>query len=297
MKIIVFGDILWDVFPGKREIGGAAFNFAAHMSKLGADVKMVTAVGMDADGDEALLEAGAFGMDTAGIARVQAPTGRSLVTLKNGIPDYELPFPAAYDCVPLPRDTTGYMNADALYLGTLPSRDPNGVTRASALKLLLEGSYREIFFDINIRKQYYSPDFIDAVLSRTTIFKLSRDEISVLGLSGAADNESVCRAICGRYPGIRTVLLTLDSDGAMAYSSSAGTFVYSEKPSVKVVSTVGGGDSLSACFLYNHLLGEPAQDCLRRASALANFVVGHLGAIPAYTPELTAAVKPPEKQP
>ena len=49
MKIQVFGDILWDVFPDKREIGGAAFNFAAHIARLGANVKMLSAVGADED--------------------------------------------------------------------------------------------------------------------------------------------------------------------------------------------------------------------------------------------------------
>ena len=89
MKITVFGDILWDIFPDKREIGGAAFNFAAHMSKLGAEVSMLSAVGNDPEGDDALAAARQFDVDLSGIARVNAPTGRSLITLTDGTPDYE----------------------------------------------------------------------------------------------------------------------------------------------------------------------------------------------------------------
>ena len=127
MKIQVFGDILWDVFPDKREIGGAAFNFAAHIARLGANVKMLSAVGADEDGEAALKKAAEYGVDLSDVARISGvPTGRSLITLDGGTPDYELPFPSAYDCIPLPvSGDAGQFSADALYFGTLPVNQPH----------------------------------------------------------------------------------------------------------------------------------------------------------------------------
>ena len=293
MKIHVFGEILWDVFPDKKEIGGAAFNFAAHMALLGADVKMLSALGRDDDGDEAWAKAAELGVDLKGVARIESePTGRSLITLEGGTPDYELPFPAAYDCIPLPGRKNQAFKADALYFGTLPVRDPGYPSRASLYELFEKGQYKELFFDINIRKKNYTEDFVDLALSKATILKLSRDEQDNVGIDwDKEDHEGFCRALCAKYPNLRLVLLTLDKDGAAVYSSIDGSFFRSPKPRVKVVSTVGGGDSLSACFLYNYLNGVPVKDCLRRASILANFVVRHLGAIPKYTPELIAKIK------
>jgi fructokinase len=293
MKIHVFGDILWDVFPDKKEIGGAAFNFAAHMAMMGANVRMISALGTDSDGDEALQKAAEFGVDLKDVARIESvPTGRSLITLDNGTPDYDLPFPAAYDCIPLVRRRGRCLTADALYFGTLPVRNPDYPSRASLLELFRDGKYRELFFDINIRKTNYTQDFVELALSKATILKLSRDEQDAVMIDAdKSDYEGFCMALCKKYPNLRIVLLTLDKDGAAVYSSGDGSFFRSPRPRVKVVSTVGGGDSLSACFLYNYLNGVPINECLKRASTLADYVVRHLGAIPAYTPELIAKIK------
>lgn len=294
MKIQVFGDILWDVFPDKREIGGAAFNFAAHIARLGANVKMLSAVGADEDGEAALKKAAEYGVDLSDVARISGvPTGRSLITLDGGTPDYELPFPSAYDCIPLPaKGDAGQFSADALYFGTLPVRDPGYPSRASLMTLLEKGNYKEIFFDINIRKTNYTKDFVEYALGRTTILKLSRDEQDAIGIDAdKSDYEGFCRAVCEKYPNIKLVLLTLDKDGACAYSAEVGVLFRSAKPRVKVVSTVGGGDSLSACFLYNYLRGASVNVSLRRASRLANYVVRHLGAIPEYIPCLFRRIK------
>ena len=51
--VLSFGEVLWDLFPDSRVIGGAPFNFAAHRSKLGAEVSFVSAVGQDELGEAA----------------------------------------------------------------------------------------------------------------------------------------------------------------------------------------------------------------------------------------------------
>ena len=285
MKLTVFGEILWDIFGDDKKIGGAPFNFGAHCAKLGFDVSVVSAVGNDELGISARAEAAALSVNVENIATVPFDTGYCLVTLENGTPSYNLVKNVAYDNIPTP-DKSLY-EADAFYFGTLAQR-----SKASheTLISLLEGNYREIFFDINIRQNYYSDEMIDTSLKHATIFKVSREEIGVLNISGT--NEDICKNLAKKYPNLKLIIVTLDCDGAFVYCTSSNTFYYSDKPKSKVVSTVGAGDSFSAGFLANYLSGADINVCLKRASLLSDYVVTQLGAIPDYPDELKKEIEP-----
>ena len=54
MKLLSFGEIIWDNLPTGKKLGGAPLNFAAHSALLGADAVLVSAVGSDPLGKEAL---------------------------------------------------------------------------------------------------------------------------------------------------------------------------------------------------------------------------------------------------
>lgn len=285
MQITVFGEILWDVFGDEKKIGGAPFNFGAHCAKLGMDVQLVSAVGDDELGREAVSAARALGVGTENVPVVDFPTGHCLVTLHDGTPSYHLVENVAYDNVPMPQNTV--CKADAFYFGTLAQR---GVKSARTLANLLAGDYKEVFFDINIRQHYYSADMIDASLKQTSIFKISREEIGVLGIDGAP--EEICREICKKYGNLKLMIVTLDADGSLLYDAATGEILYSPKPVSKVVSTVGAGDSFSACFLCNYLCGVAPAECLKRATLLSDYVVTQLGAVPAYPTELQEKITP-----
>ncbi|MBR6349720.1 MAG: hypothetical protein IKR67_04145, partial [Lachnospiraceae bacterium] len=102
MKLTVFGEILWDITEDEKNIGGAPFNFAAHAARQGADVCLITAVGNDEPGDEALRECERMNLPIDCIARVDRPTGSCRVQLQDGTPAYDLSGDMAYDHIPLP---------------------------------------------------------------------------------------------------------------------------------------------------------------------------------------------------
>ncbi len=284
MNITVFGEILWDIFGDDKKIGGAPFNFGAHFTKLGGCANVVSAVGDDELGKKALLAVNELGLSTDSIAVLEKPTGYCQVTLNNGTPSYELVKNVAYDFIPRPDEK--YYSADALYIGTLAQRSTASQRTADSL---LSGNFKEVFFDINIRQNFYTKELIDKVLKRTTIFKISREEIGVLDLSGT--NEEICEKLSEKYDNIKLIIVTLDCDGAFVFDCTSKEYTYSEKPNGKVVSTVGAGDSFSSCFLYNYLNGASIKECLTRASALSGYVVSQLGAIPDYPDELLTLVK------
>lgn len=285
MKLTVFGEILWDLFDDDKKIGGAPFNFGAHCAKLGHDVHVVSAVGDDELGLLAVNEAEKLNVNTDNILVVPFKTGRCIVTLNNGTPSYNLVKDVAYDNIPLPDKSC--FTADAFYFGTLAQRSENS---QNTLKELLKGNYREVFFDINIRQNYFSDEMIDTSLKATTIFKISREEIGVLKIDGT--NEEICKKLKEKYPNLKLIIVTLDCDGAFVYDAKNDKFYYSKKPNVKVVSTVGAGDSFSACFLSNFLAGVDIEECLNRASLLSEYVVTQLGAIPDYPAKLQKKILP-----
>ncbi len=288
VKLAVFGEVLWDVFGDERTVGGAPFNFAAHAARLGAKVDFISAVGKDEPGDAALAAARSFGINVENVAVLDAPTGYCRVTLSEGKPSYDLVRGVAYDMIPPPQR---HILADALYFGTLASR---GELSRRTLDALLERDFDEVFFDINIRQSYYTDGLIDAALRRATILKLSREEMGVLRLG--TNEREVCRAVSEKYPGLRLIIMTLDRDGAVVYDAredgGAGRFYVSPRPTSKAVSTVGAGDSFSACFLVNYIAGAGIEASLSRAVALSDYVVTQLGAVPDIPPELRCVITP-----
>lgn len=288
MNVLTFGEVLWDIFGDEKKIGGAPFNFSAHLARLGADVTFVSAVGDDPLGEETLAAVREIGLRTDAVAVLRGEkTGYCAVTLKNGAPRYDLARGVAYDRIPFPVSRSG-SRPDALYLGTLASRE--GESRDTAHRLLSESGAKEVFFDVNIRGNDWSEPLIRSYLPYTTLLKLSREELYAFSSFGS-DGETVCAEICRVFPNVKQVVLTLDKDGATVYDARKKMFFPSPVPQSKPVSTVGAGDSFSACYLYNYLSGAPTEKCLARAVALSDFVVTELGAVPDYPADLWEKIR------
>ena len=285
---LVFGEILWDIFGEKKEIGGAAFNFASHMASLGDEVHLATAVGDDELGRAALEEINKRKVCSDLVTIADKPTGACHVTLgPDGKPSYDLLDNIAYDYITATIDR----RFDMLYLGTLARR--REVSRNTCLDLMTSGLFSEVFCDINVRKPFISPEVTMEALKHSTIVKLSREEYRLLEEYGIARvrggdyNEGLCMSLSNAFPNLHTVIVTLDKDGAMLYSAMNECFIYSEKPVSKLVSAVGAGDSFSACFMHNYLNGRSLTECLNRGVLLSDYVVTQLGAVP----ELNEALK------
>ena len=286
--VLSFGEILWDLFPESKVIGGAPFNFAAHLAKLGADVSFVSAVGADELGDEAIACMESLGIKSDCTTRLPAyKTGYCKVTLQDGTPSYDLAWNVAYDHISIPAALPD--SVDAFYFGTLANRASESFLNLTLLTDLVKS--KEFFFDVNIRGNDWSPMLIMTLMMQTTILKFSREEAPVLASILALENEDdLCMAVCKRLvehcPNLKQILVTLDKDGAFVFDPQSGQATYAPKPQNKVVSTVGAGDSFSACYVYNYLEGCDIPTCLARASALSDYVVTQLGAVPEYTDEL-----------
>ncbi len=288
-KILSIGEIIWDVFPDKQVIGGAPLNFAAHSSLCGAQSALLSAVGDDPLGKDALTALTEFGVNTDYVKTVPKPTGRCLVTLdENAVPQYDVLRDVAYDNICITDNDIAAIQAerfDALYFGTLVQREP--ISAKAVRDIVKRCTFGEIFCDVNLRPNCYDKESVTFCLESAAILKVSIEEEPLLRTLGdymPNDNNvrSVARALCKRYDNLKIVIITLGKDGSYAYDVSNDTEYTQPSIGDTVVSTVGAGDSFSAAWLTSFLGGQPIEACMKKAAEISGYVVAHTEAVPRY---------------
>lgn len=289
--ILTFGEIIWDVYKDARHIGGAAFNFASHVHKCGADSVLLSAVGGDALGDDAISSARSFGIDASFIRRTDKKTGQCLVNLdEHKVPAFTVLSDAAYDNITLSDadiEAIRRLHPAALYFGTLIQRAP--VSEQTLKKLVRAVDFPDVVCDVNLRKDCYTVDSARFCLENATILKISDEEEPLLRKMGlyASDGspENVVRALSEAFPRLKLILLTCGERGAYAYSAQSGELFHAPAEKITPVSTVGAGDSFIAAFTALFLRGEPIRHALECAVGLSAYVVSCADAVPPYDGE------------
>ena len=269
-RVVSFGEILFDVIGGVPYLGGAPLNLAAHLRKQGAETTLISAVGNDPLGRDALEQIGQLGLDTGTIAVLDGfPTGTVTVLLdERKVAAYDFAMDTAYDHIPVPGFDT---EVDLFCFGTLAQRSPESRGTLARLREMLDCLF---FYDVNLRQDFYSKAILEESLYSADIVKLNEDEFPVLAaMFGLPDDPEELR----RRFGLQMVLLTLGPEGCDLYSS--GGVIHSPAVPVKVVSTVGAGDSFSAAFLYHYLTGSTLNEALTAGNLLAAKIAGQKGAI------------------
>lgn len=290
-KILVFGEVIWDIYDKEKVIGGAALNFAAHMARCGQKSYLLSGIGQDELGETALSLAHDFGVTTDYIQKTDRPTGACLVRLDDaGVPSYQVLQNTAFDSIDLTdKDIAALstLSADALYFGTLIQRSP--LSRASIRKLCHACHFKNIICDINLRPDCYDRDSVLFCLEEATILKVSEEEEPLLRdmglyhLGGEATHLDIAKALCQGRPNLTLVIITLGEKGCYVYSPSQKTGFYQDAVKTKVASTVGAGDSFIAAFTACYLETGDAKLAARLGSIVSSYVVSKTEAIPPYT--------------
>ena len=282
--VVGIGELLWDVFPDGKKAGGAPINFVYHATQLGAKGYAVSAVGNDDLGREILSRLKQSGINGI-IEHVDYPTGKVLITLQNGIPEYEIVQNAAWDHLLCSAKAVQILQqADAVCFGTLALR--NSDSREHILQMLSCVPDTAVkLYDINLRQHYYSSELIETLLKRANVFKINIDEMAVIrplfNLNGT--DEEVCRALMRRY-NLKYVIFTAGEKFSTVYAPDETS--YFETPAVKVADTVGAGDSFSAAFVYSLLTGKSLQQAHQTAIKVSAFVCTREGAWPKYEADI-----------
>lgn len=279
--ILCVGEVLWDSMPAGLFLGGAPHNVARHLHRLGQPVTLVSRVGDDVLGHEALRRLDADGLD---LEHVQIdpdlPTGFVKVAMDvGGIPDYEIVQPAAWDAIELTdelRDAA--VEARAVVFGTLAQRDD---TSRRTVQALTDAASFAVF-DVNLRPPFADRAIVQASLDIADFVKLNEDELRELGGWFAwpeAEREAV-EALAESF-GCRIVCVTRGARGAALWREDR----WHEHPGYSVAArdTVGAGDAFLAALLAGVLAGRHDDKALDFACRLGAYVATRSGAVPDYT--------------
>ncbi len=293
MKLLSFGEIIWDIFDKEEHIGGAPLNFAAHAARQGADAWIASAVGNDELGKRALSKVRELGVGTELVRVVNdLPSGSCTVTLdENSLPHYDLADPAAYDRIDIP-DSIKSMHFDYLAFGTLALRHEHN--KSTVKKIIALGVCDKIFADVNIRPPFFDKESVFICLENANIVKISDEELpTVTELVGISEKnvENSAVALSKEFKNIEIIVITLGEKGSLAYDCEEKKFFRQGAIIARVVSTVGAGDSFGATLLVSIHKKDPIEKSLHKASSVSSFVVSKTGALPEYNEDLLEELK------
>lgn len=283
--LVGLGEILWDMLPTGKQLGGAPANFAYHAQALGANGVVASCIGDDELGKEVLSWLGGLGLDCRYIAVDKAhPTGTVTVKLdEKGEPDFTIHENVAWDFIPLSADLLELAaRTDAVCFGSLCQRLE--VSR-DTVRRFLQATKPDCLrvFDINIRQSFYNKDIVHAMLGLSNVLKLNDEELPIVAklLYITGCQSDILSQLTQRYK-LRLIALTRGAGGSRLYAQEQD----SSHPgfAAQVADTVGAGDSFTAMMTLGLLRGEDLDKTNKDANRVASYVCSQSGA----TPELPA---------
>jgi fructokinase len=288
-KLVGVGELLWDLLPGGRQLGGAPANFAYHACALGAQARVISRVGKDEAGRELVQRLEKLGVPTDCIeVDDAAPTGTVTVEVaSDGQPRFSIHEDVAWDYIR--GDGAGRFAvsaADAVCFGTLAQRSEPS---RSTIRTFLGEIAPEAFcvFDVNLRQHYYSREVIEQSLALANVLKVNDAELprlaELFGLNGTERTQ--ISQLAARHD-LRVVAYTRGARGSLLFADGH----WSDHPGVpaKVVDTVGAGDAFAAAMTLGLLMGWGIEEVNHRANEVAAYVASCAGATPSLPENLRA---------
>jgi fructokinase len=289
-KLVGIGEVLWDLLPGGRQMGGAPANFAYHASALGAEARVVSRVGRDEAGRELIRRLEQLGVPTDCVEEDPVtPTGTVTVEIAaDGQPQFTIHENVAWDRISGEgAGCRAVAAADAVCFGTLAQRSE---TSRRAIRALLTSMPAESLriLDVNLRQHFYSRELIEQSLALANVLKVNETELPRLAemFQLPGDERAQVAELVQRF-NLRVVAYTRGGRGSLLFSQ--GNWSEHSGFSVKVVDTIGAGDSFTAALALGLLAGWPLDEVNQRASEVAAYVCSQPGA----TPELPEPLRKP----
>ncbi len=280
------GELLWDLLPTGKQVGGAPCNFAFHAMQAGCESIVISAVGNDKQGEELLSALEILNINCEYVQHNSFATGTVTVTLnEKGQPKYVIHENVAWDnTVFNTQIKSALKDLDAVCFGSLGQRNPVSASTIQQLLKAVKPNCLKVF-DINLRQHFYSSDIILQSLEIADILKLNDEELPVLatffGITGDVKNQLI--QIITRF-NLKYIVYTLGEKGSIIMGEDEYSFL--ESPKVEVADTVGAGDSFTAVIVAGLLKGVSLHEIHERASRTAAYVCTQKGATPKIPYEL-----------
>ncbi len=287
------GELLWDIFPESRQLGGAPANFAYMTNLLGDEGIVASRVGSDDLGEAAKHQLERLGLGTSCIQ--QDPTYRTgIVEVQvdaKGQPTFQIAEPVAWDAFEWTAEwQTLAQRADAVCFGSLAQRSARSrQTIHSFLKTIRPETTR--VFDVNLRQSFYSSEILADSAKQADIIKLNHDELpAVAKLLGFPfhDEDSAAEWLRHTFH-VKLVCITRGARGSLLL----GEYAKHEHPGipVEVADTVGSGDAFTAALVYHYLRRASLGTMNEAANRMGSWVASQIGATPVPDEARLASVR------
>jgi len=282
-KVAGIGELLWDLLPAGKQLGGAPCNFAYHASRAGCESFVISALGTDGLGEEILALFDEHALDKRYVQQTgDFPTGTVTVSLDaSGIPSYIIHENVAWDNIVWNGSLeTLAKSMDAVCFGSLAQRNPvSQLTILNFLKATRPDCLR--VFDINLRQAFYSVPVIVQSLELSNILKLNEDELPVVAdlLTLQGNDDELMTQLMQQFK-LKMIVLTKGDKGSFLRTEEELSFM--EVPKVKIADTVGAGDSFTAVIVAGLLQNHNLKTIHENATRVAAFVCTQNGAMPEY---------------
>jgi fructokinase len=297
--ILGLGEVLWDILPEGPRLGGAPANFAVMAGRLGNHVALLSRVGWDDLGKQALEQLESLPVD-AGLVQIdsQHETGRVTVGFEDGQPQYTIHEPAAWDSLELSEEWVKIASrADAVCFGTLAQRSME--SRQTIQTLVAQTPAKCVrVFDVNLRKPFYTGEVVKESLELATLIKMNEDEVPVvldlLGLAikvepGSADGLRLgATRLLEAYPKLKLVAVTRGSHGSLLVTRD-GSHEHQGIPT-QAVDTIGAGDAFTAALTHYHLQGADLATLNEAGNRWGSWMASQSGSMPELTEEVHGAI-------
>jgi fructokinase len=292
--VVGLGEILWDLFPEGKILGGAPANFAYHARVLGDEGIPASRIGSDELGREIRLRLAELGVPDGQVqSDPTRPTGTVQVELDaRGVPSFTITPEVAWDYLEWNESLAALAGkADAVCFGSLAQRSPQS---RMTIRRFLSAMRRQALrvFDVNLRQSWYSEEVLRESLAACSILKLNDGELPVvlrtLGLAEPREPAQGCRLLRERFA-LELVCLTLGEKGSLLVGEGGEN----RQPGfrVQVADTVGSGDAFTAALCHHRLRDASLQRIGQAANRYGAWVASQAGATPPAPEEILREVR------
>ena len=287
-NILVFGEILYDIYDDIAVIGGAPFNYSVQLSRLiskNDNLKFITALGKDDFSKDAFKFIENENIDSSLMQVLDNyETGKATVFMnENKIPDYIIHENVAWDNIEFNSDIEKALKEkyDLFYFNILSCRSEKSYNTLKNIFKNIDSKYKVC--DVTFRKNYYTKEKIKEALEFINILKINDYELAIIKSlfypNLQNDNEILLKNLNKDF-NIDYIFLTLGKSGASSFYNNQYIFKPSNK--IKVVDTVGAGDSFCAALSYAILKKLDIKKVLDFASAVSEEMIQVKGGTAKY---------------
>ncbi len=283
--IVAFGEIVWDIFPNEKVLGGTPSNLVFRCNSFGENGHLLSRLGDDKLGHAALVRLEQLGISDRNVQfDAEFKTGTVEITFdERNEPIYKVPTDVALDHIEFSAEALKLVRkADCLSFGLLPQRF--GISKNTLRELIKESPDSLHFFDLKLFEHFFNNNVVERLLTAAHVVRVKEKEVNFLAEKLKVDFKSIeefAKHLATKFK-IDLVIITRGSKGILAFHKTEGLF-FEPGYKIEMIDNVGSGMAFSAGFLHYYLNGKSIKEALQFGNAAGALNTTKRGATSHFT--------------